>query len=122
MDEVLDVQGGKLAITRRIAGDIKDIWLLQPRFEKRGGRAPFRLVEQPRFRAAWDFLHLRAASGEAPQELADWWREFQHADNEQREAMLRPETGGPKKRRRRRSRKPGDAGTVSPAPGFDGEG
>jgi poly(A) polymerase len=121
MDEVLDTQGEKLAITRRIAGDIKDIWLLQPRFEKRGGRAPFRLVEQPRFRAAWDFLHLRAASGEAPQELADWWRDFQLADNDAREAMLRPDTG-PKKRRRRKSRKPGDAGTVSPAPSFDGEG
>lgn len=119
MDEVLDTQGEKLAITRRIAGDIKDIWLLQPRFEKRGGRAPFRLVEQPRFRAAWDFLHLRAASGEAPQELADWWRDFQLADNDAREAMLRPDTG-PKKRRRRKSRKPGDAGTVSPAPSFDG--
>jgi poly(A) polymerase len=122
MDEVLDTQGEKLAITRRIAGDIKDIWLLQPRFEKRGGRAPFRLVEQPRFRAAWDFLHLRAASGEAPQELADWWRDFQLADNDAREAMLRPDTGGPKKRRRRKSRKPGDEGTVAPAPGFDGEG
>jgi poly(A) polymerase len=122
MDEVLDTQGEKLAITRRIAGDIKDIWLLQPRFEKRGGRAPFRLVEQPRFRAAWDFLHLRAASGEAPQELSDWWEAFQQADNAAREAMLKPETAGPKKRRRRRSGKPGgaaDAGAVPPAPTFE---
>ena len=122
MDEVLDVQGEKLAITRRIAGDIKDIWLLQPRFEKRAGRAPFRLIEQPRFRAAWDFLHLRAESGEAPQELADWWHEFQQADNERREAMLRPDTG-PKKRRRR-SRKPNAKGgdAVPSAPSFDDEG
>jgi len=122
MDEVLDVQGGKLAITRRIAGDIKDIWLLQPRFEKRGGRAPFRLVEQPRFRAAWDFLDLRAQSGEAPRELADWWAAFQQADNAEREAMLKPETAGPKKRRRRggRGRKPegADVGAVPPAPTF----
>ena len=102
MDEVLDTQGEKLAITRRIAGDIKDIWLLQPRFEKRGGRAPFRLIEQSRFRAAWDFLHLRAASGEAPQELSDWWAAFQQADNATREEMLKPDTG-PNKRRRRRS-------------------
>lgn len=108
MDEVLDVQGEKLAITRRIAGDIKDIWLLQPRFEKRGGRAPFRLVEQPRFRAAWDFLRLRADSGEAPQELADWWATFAAADNATREGMLKPETAGPKKRRRRRGGKKAD--------------
>jgi poly(A) polymerase len=120
MDEVLDVQGAKLAITRRIAGDIKDIWLLQPRFEKRAGRSPFRLIEQQRFRAAWDFLNLRAQSGEAPQELADWWEAFQQADNESREAMLRPDTGSPKKRRRRKSRKPND-GDVSPAPSFEGE-
>jgi len=102
MDEVLDVQGEKLAITRRIVGDIKEIWLLQPRFEKRGGRAPFRLVEQPRFRAAWDFLRLRCASGEAEAELADWWARFAEAENAEREAMLKPETAGPKKRRRRR--------------------
>ncbi|MEW6164717.1 MAG: polynucleotide adenylyltransferase PcnB [Pseudomonadota bacterium] len=120
MDEVLDVQGEKLAITRRIAGDIKDIWLLQPRFEKRGGRAPFRLVEQPRFRAAWDFLHLRAQSGEAPQELADWWAAFQQADNAAREAMLKPETAGPKKRRRRggRGRRPDEESTGT-APATD---
>jgi poly(A) polymerase len=119
MDEVIDVQGEKLAITRRIAGDIKDIWLLQPRFEKRGGRAPFRLIEQQRFRAAWDFLHLRAQSGEAPQELADWWLAFQEAGNAEREEMLKPDTG-PKKRRRRssRSRSSGEAGAVPPAPTF----
>jgi poly(A) polymerase len=101
MDEVLDQQAEKLAITKRIAADIKDIWLLQPRFEKRGGRAPFRLIEQPRFRAAWDFLVLRAESGEAPTELADWWRDFQDADHEEREQMLLPDAD---KKRRRRSR------------------
>lgn len=117
MDEVLDTQGEKLAITRRIAGDIKDVWLLQPRFEKRSGRTPFRLVEQPRFRAAWDFLRLRAESGEAPQELSDWWAAFEQADNAEREALLKPETAGPKKRRRR-VRKPSESGNaaVSPAP------
>jgi poly(A) polymerase len=118
MDEVLDTQGEKLAITRRIAGDIKDVWLLQPRFEKRSGRTPFRLVEQPRFRAAWDFLRLRAESGEAPQELSDWWAAFEQADNAERETMLKPDTADPKKRRRRRVKKPSEGGgaTVSPAP------
>jgi len=113
MDEVLDTQGEKLAITRRIAGDIKDIWLLQPRFEKRAGRMPFRLVEQPRFRAAWDFLRLRAESGEAPQELADWWAAFEQAGNAEREAMLKPAAGPQKPRRRRGAKKTG--GGDSPA-------
>lgn len=104
MDEVLDTQGEKLAITRRIIGDIKDIWALQPRFDKRAGKMPYRLLEQPRFRAGYDFLVLRAASGEIPQELADWWTSFQHADTTAREAMLVTETAP--KARRRRTRKP----------------
>jgi poly(A) polymerase len=119
MDEVLDVQGEKLAITRRIAGDIKDIWLLQPRFEKRAGRTPFRLIEQSRFRAAWDFLRLRAESGEADQSLADWWAAFEQADHATRETMLRPDSDPKKRRRRSRSRKPDDANAVPPEPTLD---
>jgi poly(A) polymerase len=98
MDEVLDQQAEKLAITRRISGDIKDIWALQPRFEKRSGKTTLRLLEQPRFRAGYDFLLLRAQSGEVAMELADWWTAFQSADTEARLAMLVPEKA--KKRRR----------------------
>ncbi|MCX7897963.1 MAG: polynucleotide adenylyltransferase PcnB [Rhodocyclaceae bacterium] len=105
MEEVLAVQSEKLAIARRILGDIKEIWLMQPRFEKRSGRAPFRLIEQPRFRAAWDFLRLRAESGEAPSELVEWWRQFAESDSATREAMLKPESSKTKKRRRRGRRK-----------------
>jgi len=71
MDQVLDSQAEKLAITRRIAGDIKDIWAIQPRFDARAGKKPYALLEQPRFKAGLDFLLLRAASGEVAQELAD---------------------------------------------------
>jgi poly(A) polymerase len=106
MDEVLDIQAEKLAITRRVAGDIKDIWLLQPRFEKRAGKTPYRLLEQPRFRAGYDFLMLRAESGEIEMELADWWRDFQNADGPERDAMLVPDSGPKKRRRRVRGKKP----------------
>ncbi len=117
MDEVLEIQGEKLAITRRIAGDIKEIWVLQPRFEKRAGKGPYRLLEQARFRAAYDFLALRAESGEIDQELADWWLDFQEAGAEEREAMLLPDSG-PKKRRRRRARKAvADSGAPDAAAG-----
>jgi poly(A) polymerase len=102
MDEVLDQQAEKLAVTRRIVGDIKEIWALQPRFDKRAGRAPLRLLSQPRFRAAWDFLVLRGQSGEIDAELVDWWREFQDASDARREEMLLPDTA--KKRRRSRGR------------------
>ena len=113
MDEVLDAQAGKLAITRRIVGDIKDIWALQPRFEKCAGKAPYRLIEQPRFRAGWDFLRLRAQSGELPMALPDWWERFSHAGHDAREALLAeaPGTGeAPERKRRRRRRKPAETG------------
>jgi len=109
MDTVLDVQGEKLAITRRIAGDIKDIWSLQPRFEARAGKRPYALLEQPRFRASYDFLVLRAQAGEIDMELADWWTRFQAVDGEQRAAMLMPEQSADKKRRRRRKKPAADA-------------
>lgn len=109
MDEVLDTQAEKLAITRRIATDIKEIWALQPRFEQRAGKRPYALLEHPRFRAAYDFLVLRAESGEIPQDTADWWTNFQDANGEERGQMLLPDTGD-KKRRRRRRKKPADAG------------
>ncbi|QID18453.1 polynucleotide adenylyltransferase PcnB [Nitrogeniibacter mangrovi] len=118
MDEVLATQGEKLAITRRIAGDIKDIWALQPRFEKRAGKAPFRLLEQPRYRAGWDFLRLRALSGEIDMALVDWWDTFAHAGGNQREGMLTaPTEGSGRKRRRRRKRRPGGEGSGANASG-----
>jgi poly(A) polymerase len=116
MDEVLDTQAGKLAITRRIATDIKDIWALQPRFDKRAGKTPFRLIEQPRFRAAWDFLLLRAQAGEMPQAVPDWWDRFAHASHEARETLLReaPADEAPARKRRRRKRKPNGGDAAAP--------
>ena len=104
MDEVLDTQGAKLAITRKLTATMREVWAMQPRFEQRSGSRAYRLLEAPRFRMAYDFLALRAASGEVPAELEAWWRTFQSADEETRTAMLLPETG-PRKRRRRRRRK-----------------
>ena len=107
MDDVLEVQGEKLAITRRIAGDIKDIWALQPRFEQRSGKRPYALLEQARFRAGYDFLLLRAESGEVDRELAQWWTGFIEHDGDARAAMLLPQSSDGTKKRRRRRRKPG---------------
>ena len=116
MDEVLASQAEKLAITRRIAGDITEIWALQPRFEKRAGKAPFRMIEQPRFRAAYDFLRLRAESGELDIELPDWWDAFANANTDDREAMLVAEKRGDGARKRRpRRRKPAGGGEAPPA-------
>jgi poly(A) polymerase len=113
MDEVLDTQCAKLAITRRLTATMREVWTMQPRFEQRSGTRAFRLLEAPRFRMAYDFLALRAASGEVAADLEEWWRSFQSADAETRKAMLLPDSG-PKKRRRRRRKKRSDAGTPAP--------
>ena len=115
MDEVLDTQCAKLAITRKLTATMREVWVMQPRFEQRSASRAFRLLEAPRFRMAYDFLALRAASGEVPAEIEAWWRAFQSADDETRKAMLLPESG-PKKRRRRRRRKRGAPAAPAPEP------
>ena len=109
MDEVLDTQCAKLAITRKLTATMREVWGMQPRFEQRSANRAFRLLEAARFRMAYDFLALRAASGEVPAEIEAWWRAFQSADDETRKAMLLPDTGPRKRRRRRRRKGPADA-------------
>jgi poly(A) polymerase len=113
MHEVSDIQAAKLAIPKRYSVTMKEIWGLQPRFEQRSGQRPFRMLENERYRASYDFLLLRCESGEMPMELVKWWDTFAHADTETRNRMLQPDTA-PKKRRRRR--KPASA---KPAPSAD---
>ncbi|HEX5127229.1 MAG TPA: polynucleotide adenylyltransferase PcnB [Rhodocyclaceae bacterium] len=122
MSEVLDTQAEKLAITRRISSDITEIWALQPRFEKRSGKAPYRLLEQQRFRAGYDFLRLRAESGEIPMALPDWWDRFANVNTDERATMLEPESrDGAKKRRRRPRRKSTAEATASVAAELDAD-
>ncbi|MEY4959894.1 MAG: hypothetical protein RL610_73 [Pseudomonadota bacterium] len=110
MDEVVAVQNKELAIPRRYDAIMQEIWAMQPRFLGRGGRRPFRLLEHPRFRAAYDFMHLRCESGEMDPELGHWWETFQRVGASEREAMLLKDEA-PKKRRKRR-RQPESAADV----------
>ncbi|HEY8243446.1 MAG TPA: polynucleotide adenylyltransferase PcnB [Casimicrobiaceae bacterium] len=119
MDHVLEQQAQRIAIPRRFEATIKEIWSLQPRFEQRAGSRPARLLEHPRFRAAYDFLALRGESGEVPKALVDWWTTFQAAGQAERDAMLRPDEA-PTKRRRSRGRgrraRHEDAAALPPEP------
>ncbi|KMZ11512.1 Poly(A) polymerase [Candidatus Burkholderia humilis] len=112
MDDVLDMQTEKLAIHKRFSSDMREIWGLQHRLEKRG-RSALKLLEHQRFRAGYDFLLLRCESGELDAAVGQWWREFIDNDHAAREAMLAQggKDRGPKKRRRRSNakRKSGDA-------------
>lgn len=104
MNDVIKVQAGKLAIHNRFVSGMKEIWAMQPRFEQRYGKRPFGLLTNPRYRAGYDFMLLRAESGEIATEIAEWWTTFAHASTEERNGMLLPNPH-PKKRRRRRSKK-----------------
>ena len=105
MADVLDRQAEKLAITKRLVGDIKEIWSLQPRFEQRSGKRPYALLGHPRFRAGYDFMLLRAQTGEIDGTLGDWWTRFIESDGAAQEALIAgaPKDNSPAKKRRRRS-------------------
>jgi poly(A) polymerase len=124
IDRVLDAQTEKLAIQRRYSADMREIWMMQPRFERRHGQAPLRLLEHLRLRAGYDFLLLRCDCGETPAELGQWWTDFLEADEATRTRMAqqRPDasaTAAPRKRRRggRRKSNPESAPGVVPATG-----
>ncbi len=101
-NKVLSRQTKIIAIPKRITQSMREVWLLQSRFSKRSGVRPFRLLGHPRFRAAYDFLLLRAQVGDAEPELAGWWTRFQQADEAEQKKMTRPPKKNHQKRRRGR--------------------
>ena len=109
IDQVLDSQTEKLAIQRRFTSDMREIWTLQPRFERRTGQAPLRLLEHLRLRAGYDFLLIRCAAEEAPAELGQWWTRFIDGSEEERAALMqeasKTRATAPDARRRRRPRR-----------------
>ncbi|TXC65851.1 polynucleotide adenylyltransferase PcnB [Piscinibacter aquaticus] len=134
IDAAFDARIGDISGRGKLGADMREIWMMQPRFDRRSGRVPYTLIEQPRFRAGFDFLRLRADAGEIDAELAEWWEDFSLGSDEEREALIeqaresegrrRGASGGaaepagdPAKKRRRRRRKPAGAG---PAPTTEG--
>ncbi|MBI2770151.1 MAG: polynucleotide adenylyltransferase PcnB [Burkholderiales bacterium] len=130
IDDVFNARIGDVSGRGKLAADMREIWMMQPRFEKRTGSTPFSLVEQPRFRAGFDFMRLRADIGEIDVVLGDWWQEFSLASDDLREdmvALLRDEQKGPRRVRVPRPPQPqGDlAGeprqdAAAPPPAFEG--
>ena len=132
IDAVFDARIGDVSGRGRLAADMREIWMMQPRFERRQANSASALVAQPRFRAGYDFLRLRADAQEVEGELADWWEDFSLGDADEREALLQvardaernrrqPEpamaaAGAPAKRRRRRRRSGGARGEGGAAP------
>jgi poly(A) polymerase len=99
--DIADAQQARVALPRRLTQAIGEVLSLQPRFDEPAGRRALRLLDHPRFRAAYDFMLLRAEAGEIPAELAQSWTRLQALDPAQREAEL---ASSPRRRRRRRRR------------------
>ncbi|CQR20276.1 poly(A) polymerase I [Yersinia enterocolitica] len=110
MNDVLDEECRSLAIPKRITSLVRDIWLLQLRLSRRQGKRAHKLMEHPKFRAAYDLLVLRAEveNNHELQRLAQWWGEFQEATPLQQKNMLNTlgADPAPRRSRPRRPRKP----------------
>jgi poly(A) polymerase len=117
IDAIVLQQVRRVGVPKRFTMPLRELLLLQPRFERRDGRRALALLHHPRFRAAYDFLLLRAEAGLVPAELAGWWTEIQTlsaAERLERVAQLAPAAAqvadGEPRRRRRRRRRSGGAG------------
>lgn len=106
--EVFEDQSRHAILPRRFSTQMREIWVLQPRLQRNTGKRAARLREHPRFRAAYDFLLLRAEAGEPVQEIADWWTRYQEESPDGAEPPPPPaaaEADEPERRPRRRRRK-----------------
>ena len=107
-NDVLHEQLQIVSLPKRFSLPMREIWNLQERFDNRAGKRPQRLMGHPRFRAAYDFLVLRAEAGEIDMELADWWTKYQEVSGEERNQMASQQSssGTGSRRRKKRRKKP----------------
>ncbi|MEP6884260.1 MAG: polynucleotide adenylyltransferase PcnB [Gammaproteobacteria bacterium] len=118
-DTVLRAQQSRVAIPRRFGIPMRELLMLQPRFNRRSGVKSLSIMQHPRFRAAYDFLLLRAQVGVADPELATWWTDIQVLPQEERVALVQARPAEPLAEggaaaapgRRRRRRRGGAART-----------
>ncbi len=96
------------ALPKRFSLPMQEIWALQERLPQRQGKRALLLVDNPRFRAGYDFLLLREEAGELPQGLGHWWTLFQAASEAERHAMIAAlgSKSGERRSRKPRKRKP----------------
>ena len=88
MDRIIREQQELTAIPRKFHGYIKDIWSLQLKLETRLGHQPYKILNHPRFRAAYDFLFLREEAAMDDQGIGAWWTNFQKVNRPRKIEML----------------------------------
>jgi poly(A) polymerase len=115
-DQVVAEQNRRIGIPKRFSIPMREMLALQPRFQRREGRRALAFISHPRFRAAYDFLVLRAEAGGEDAAVARWWTEIQELPQEEQQERAGADEGhsgqpgvtGPRRRRRggRRRRAP----------------
>ena len=89
MDRIIREQQTLTAVPRKFHGYIKDIWSLQLKLETRLGHQPYKILNHPRFRAAYDFLLLREKAAGDLQGMGNWWTQFQKVNRPGKIALLK---------------------------------
>jgi len=107
VDEIVSGQNRRIGIPKRFSIPMRELLSLQPRFHRREGRRALAFLTHPRFRAAYDFLLLRAEAGAEDPAIAAWWTEIQTLNPDQQRERAGEDSGGghgagPARRRRRR--------------------
>ena len=108
IDDAIRRQLTTIAIPRRFTNYMRDIWVMQKKFAKRTPKRVEKLISHSKFRAAYDFLCLRAEAGEEVGELAKWWTDFQNADRAEQDRLInsvKADSSDRPKRKRKRRRK-----------------
>jgi poly(A) polymerase len=117
VDRVTRAAQERISIPKRFTLGMREMFAAQPRLEQPRGRRALRMLEQPRFRAGYDLLVLRAEVGLAAADVAHWWTRLQEVSQPDRERMAdalapapnAPSPGGARRRPRRRRRPSGAA-------------
>ena len=104
-DQAIVEEIGTVAIPRRFTAQMREIWVMQYFFNQRKSRQVYRLLENRKFRAGYDFMLLRASVNQADPEVADWWTKIQNVDENERRNMLNSLSGNTRKKRRRKRKK-----------------
>jgi len=99
--DVVSGQVKHIAIPRRYSQMSKDIWSMQPRFQRTQGKYPQKLIDFPNFRAAYDFMCIQSMVGLMPKHLCQWWTDFQVKHKPTESTHRGPPRARDRQRRRR---------------------
>ena len=106
--EILQDINQNFYFQRKHITGVRELCLLQTRFDKFLGKSPFSLVRHARFRSALKLLELRIKLNEVKIESVVWWGKFQGCPDSEKIKMvnvMREKTGQRRSYRKRKKKK-----------------